>query len=137
MTKDNIMNMLVQGERVNIEVKRAKSEVPKSILETYSAFANTYGGTILLGVEENLAESDIHKRFTITGVDNARKIVCDFWNIINSDKVSANLLVDNDVQVVTIDGMDIVYIHVPQAEYSQRPVYINGNILKGSFRRNN
>jgi hypothetical protein len=37
---------------------------------------------------------------------DAHKIVSDFWNIINSDKVSVNLLVDNDVQVVDVDGME-------------------------------
>jgi predicted HTH transcriptional regulator len=106
MTKEDIINLLSNGEHATVEVKRAKSDVPKSIWETYSAFANTYGGTILLGIEENLAEQDICKRFIIEGVDDAHKIVSDFWNIINSDKVSVNLLVDNDVKVVDVDGME-------------------------------
>ena len=38
-------------ECVTLECKRAKTEVPKSVWETYSAFANTIGGTILLGIE--------------------------------------------------------------------------------------
>jgi hypothetical protein len=57
MTKKDIIDILGDGERVNVEVKRAQSDVPKSIWETYSAFANTYGGTILLGVEERVGEA--------------------------------------------------------------------------------
>lgn len=80
MDEITIREALLKGERATIEYKRAKSEVPKSVWETYSAFANAIGGVILLGVDENCKETDIKKRFQAIGVDDAQKIANDFWN---------------------------------------------------------
>lgn len=102
MNETEIKKILLTGECVTLECKRAKSEVPKSVWETYSAFANTIGGVILLGIEENRKEADIKKRFQIIGVDDAQKIVNDFWNTINSDKVNENILGNMDVDVAKI-----------------------------------
>ena len=104
--------------------------------ETYSAFANTDGGIILLGVDENLKEKDISKRFTVIGVEDAAKIRTDIWNALNSrEKVSTNLLRDEDINTFSYDGKDVVVIHVPRATYEERPVYINNNLMRGTYRR--
>lgn len=132
-----IKEALLKGERVMLECKKAQTSVPVDVWKTYSAFANTYGGLILLGVSEDLKEKDITKRFTITGVDEAVKIRTDFWNIVNNpEKVNENLLSDSDVEVIEIEGKNVVAINVPQANYRIRPVYINNNPLNGTYRRN-
>ena len=136
MDENTIKDALKKGERVTLECKKAMVEVPKSLWETCSAFANTIGGLILLGVDEHRNETDLAKRYEIVGVKDAQKILADFWNTINSDKVNANILADSDVEVVNMDGKQIVCIHVPMADWRAKPIYINGNVYKGTFRRN-
>ena len=73
--KKTIEAASLKGERVTLECKKAQSNVPVDVWKTYSAFANTYGGLILLGVHEDLKEKDAAKRFSITGVDDSEKYV--------------------------------------------------------------
>ena len=54
----DIKSILATGERVTLECKKAQDSVPNSLWDTYSAFANTYVGTILLGVVEHTEEKD-------------------------------------------------------------------------------
>lgn len=58
VTKENILDLLRYGERINFECKKAESKLPNSVWETYSSFANTEGGIILFGVEEHVREID-------------------------------------------------------------------------------
>lgn len=134
---DNIYKLLSEGERVTLECKKATKGVPSSLWDTYSAFANTYGGSILLGVVEHMDEQDNVKRFEIVGVEDADKIRKDLWNTVNShEKVNINLLYDDDIQTIDIDGKKIIAINVPRADYTVRPVYINNNLSRGTFKRN-
>ena len=73
MNKDFKINSLAYLEEDNrLEAKLAKKSVPESVWETYSSFANTEGGIILLGVEEQADH-----RLTVVGVEDAHKIIAD------------------------------------------------------------
>ena len=130
-----LSDLLHFGERLHLEAKLAQNEVPKSLWETYSSFCNTVGGYILLGVSEAKELEFTSKRYDIVGVNNADKIISDFWNTIHSEKVNRNLLRDEDVKVFEYEGKNVICIHVPQAEYRDKPVFINGNPYKGTFKR--
>lgn len=115
------------------EVKKAGGGLPHSLWDTYSAFANCYGGVIILGVKENEDGS-----WRTTGLVDEAKLRKDFWDTINNRmKVSVNLLTDKDVETFTADNGDIIFaIHVPIAKREQKPVYINDDMFHGTFRRN-
>lgn len=118
-------------ENNRIEAKKALGGLPKSIWETYSAFANTYGGIILLGVEE-WADKSLH---TVNLPDPGR-LIREFWEIVNNPaRTSVNVLSSRDVFVQEVEGNHIVVIQVPRAERSCKPVYVEGNPLC-TYRRN-
>ena len=137
ITSESLRALLEYGEHLTLECKKAETAIPNSVWETYSAFANTVGGTILLGVEEHLKEKDPKKRFTIENIEKPSARIKEFWDLIhNHNKVSISILRDADVGTCVIDGKTIIWIEVPQADYTQKPVYINGNPMSGTFRRN-
>ena len=119
-------------ENNRLEAKRAERALPRSIWETYSAFANSLGGIILLGVSEN-----DDKSLSVTGVENADKMLMDFWNCVNNKAiVNANILNNHNVQIIDVSGKRVIRIDVPRAERQDKPVHLGDNPFTGSFRRN-
>ena len=135
---DSLDDILALKEGIEIECKLAqgrngKGTLPKDFWETYSAFANTTGGDVFLGIKEKT-----QGHFELAGIKEPQKVIDELWtNLNNSEKVSANVLHNQHVNVLEIDGQNIIHIHVPQALRTQRPVYINGNPLRGTFKRFN
>ena len=135
ITPNDIYNLIHQGESTSVEIKKCSDSLPRSVWETYSAFANTRGGVILLGITEH-KDRPLESRFEITGVSDPDKIETDFFNILNNrQKVSRNILFDSDFRPVEIEGKTVIYISVPEADYHKKPIYINDNIVDGSYKR--
>ena len=126
------LNHLEQYRENNrIEAKKAAGGLPQSIWETYSAFANTLGGIILLGVEEH-PDKSLHA----IHLPDPEKLVKDFWDTVNNpNKASVNILSSKDVTIEAVGEDRIVVINVPRADRSYKPVFVGGNPLN-SYRRN-
>ena len=136
MDATDIKVLLKVGERISFECKKAENNIPKSVWETYSSFANTIGGIIVLGITENIKFVGEANHFEITGVNHPQKLRKEFFDTLNSNKVNRNILTDTDVEIIDYEGVSLMCITVPQADYRQRPIYINGNMMNGAFKRN-
>ncbi len=66
-TWDELLEEIYKGEKLDMECKKAEGGIPNSVYETYSSFANTAGGTIVLGVEEDKKKTDPRERFIMRG----------------------------------------------------------------------
>ena len=119
-------------ETDRLEAKLAKGGIPDSVWETYSAFANTEGGVILLGVKE-----DTQGVLKVEGLADAPDLLKKFWDGVNNpSKVSANLLTNTDVAQEKDGDKQYIRINVPRAPRQLRPVYVGKDRDKGTYRRN-
>ena len=85
-----------KGENAEIEFKSARGGIPASLWESYSAFANTDGGTIVLGIQEK------KNKFILDGL--TEEVVAryrkNFWDCAhNKGKVSICLPREEDVRI--------------------------------------
>jgi predicted HTH transcriptional regulator len=127
----NIKSIIDSGEHFRMEAKKAEGGLPESLWESYSAFANSDGGVILLGV------SEINKKLVITGVTGVTQKIQDIWNQLNNrKKISVNILSERRVYVQQVEEKEIIVIEVPRADRHDKPVYINNDLLDGAYRRN-
>jgi len=78
----DITYLITKWEHSHLEAKSASGGIPDSIWESYSAFANTGGGVILLGVRE------INKQLVVTGVEDAQKKIKTIWDVLNNRQKS-------------------------------------------------
>ncbi len=119
-------------ENNRIEAKKATGGLPESIWETYSAFANAEGGIILLGVIERA-----DKTLQVINLTDPDSLIMDFWTKVNDPAIaSSNILSSKDVTIEVIGGKEIVAIRVPKATAEEKPVFVYGNLMQGTYIRN-
>ncbi len=119
-------------EMMTFESKKCQNKLPKSFWETYSSFANTQGGTVVLGFEED------ENGLRLNGVENPDSVVKELWDLLHDKtKVSTNLLTEDNVAIKDYCGLKYIVIKIPRADRHQRPVYVNNDLDNGTYRRNN
>lgn len=129
MATFDIYKLLSLNEDYTLEFKESVKTLPRDFWETYSSFANTKGGYIILGIKE--------KPFTILGIESPEKIKKDLFNTAaNSQKASHNVLTNDSVVIHDIDGKTIISVYVPELDTSKKPLYLNDNPKKSYIRKN-
>jgi ATP-dependent DNA helicase RecG len=122
-----VENLRVLGTDVaDVEVKKALGGLPRSLRETISAFSNTRGGVIILGLDEASG-------FAATGLVNAAKMAADLASMC-SDELEPP--VRPYVQVHDYEGVPVLVAEVPEADISQKPCYYKGaGLTRGCYVR--
>jgi len=115
MTEREIKKLIQTGESQSLEFK-SSLKLRNEIGETISAFANTSGGVILIGV------SDEGK---ILGVDIGRKTVEDLANWV---KENTDPPLYPDVKVHQIGGKDIIEISLKESD--DKPVFFKNHAFQ-------
>ncbi len=95
----DVRQLLSQGEGRILERKRDLSSL-SPVLKTLVAFANTAGGTLLVGIEDD---------GTVAGLDGVRDQEERLANTI-ADSIEPALL--PDIEVVSVDGHDLLMVRV-------------------------
>ena len=133
MIEKRIRNLINGSENYELEFKSAKGGFPESFWQTFSAFANTNGGIIVLGIKHT-NHKNIPDHLTEELINTYKKR---FWDCAhNKEKVSATMLTERDVIDALVDGNRVLIFRIPRATYDIRPVYLNKNPFGNTYKRN-
>ncbi len=131
MTSDELQDLIATVRRVNsdlthVEVKSAKTDLPKRLWETVSAFSNTGGGgVIILGLSEEAG-------FAVVGVRNASKLQADLGSLCSE----MDPPVRAHIQVHNLDGKHVLTAGIPEIPAQQKPCfYPSSGLTNGAYIR--
>lgn len=117
---------MVGTDTEGVEIKAAVGGLPKNIVETLSAFANTSGGVLVLGLSEK-------NNFAVAEGFNAQS-VADALTQACGQKMEPP--VRASIEVVLFEGSPVVVAIVPETAPYEKPCYVKARtIYEGSFVR--
>ncbi|MFT6348337.1 MAG: putative HTH transcriptional regulator [Psychromonas sp.] len=136
LTISDIIDLQTLVESVEVEFKLAggkdgRGQLPKDFWPSYSAMANGRGGWVILGVKEQ------NREFIPVGITDIEKVKTELFNELNNrKKVSVNLISDDDIQEIELQGKKVLAIHIRPATRKQKPVHLSNTPFNGNtFRR--
>ncbi|MDR1275271.1 MAG: putative DNA binding domain-containing protein [Candidatus Accumulibacter sp.] len=121
-------------ESVCIEAKRA-SEVGKSVMQTVIAFANEPGlggGYLLLGIDWRVDDKGdtIYRPVGLLDPDKTQR------DLASQCATMLNVVLRPEMRVEMTEGKTVLVVYVPEADVTQKPVYLKATGLpSGAYRR--
>lgn len=120
---------LNQNEDSHLEYKEALKELPKSFWETYSAFGNTSGGKVILGIKEIKNPRDDNHRWLIQGVQDSMKVIDTIMTSqFDEFQVSAILIENTDIEEKIISGKKIIIVNIHESTDEKKPVFLKKDV---------
>lgn len=120
------------NDDADYEAKSCATTLSKSVWESVSAFANTDGGTLLLGVDEN-------KNFTVPPQFDADKTINQFVNGMGDGSKDGAKVVSPPPYSIhrdTLDGAQMVSVQVHENDAAHKPCYVKSkSVSTGSYKR--
>lgn len=120
------------NDDADYEAKSCAMTLSKSVWESVSAFANTDGGTLLLGVDEN-------KNFTVPPQFDADKTINQFVNGMGDGSKDGAKVVSPPPYSIhrdTLDGAQMVSVQVHENDAAHKPCYVKTkSVSTGSYKR--
>lgn len=115
-----------ESEVTDIEAKNAMGGLPKSVRAAVSAFANTLGGVILLGIDEDAG-------FNSIALPDPKKLAADLASML-SDEFEPP--VPGLITPMDFEGRTIVVAEIPAVSFEQRPCFYRAaGMSNGSWTR--
>lgn len=120
LTLADLKNLIQTGESSFLEFKHSVAS-PEKIAREMAAFANSKGGTILIGVEDN---------GEMIGVEGYHEE--EFWlNQAATEECIPKVPIE--IEMMNIGARDVLIVKVPEAK--EKPVYVKGKKVRQVFIR--
>lgn len=128
MNQEELIARLNKYEWNDVEFKKAQRGVPENAYESVSAFANTAGGYLVFGIQDN------HGSFEIIGVVEVDNVQNDFLSCLRAGE-KLNRVISVRESTLEHEGKTLLVFRVPESRRKDKPVYLNGDIRKTYIRR--
>ena len=115
-----------QSETNQIEAKTASEGFPKKCYDTISSFANTYGGTIIFGIDEEngFIEQDV---YNLNDLQSKISSMC-------ADSMEP--VIRPEFEMFEYNGKSLLAVNIYELPQTQKPCYYKpAGMIKGSFIR--
>ena len=110
-----IKDSIKKGESEKVEFKPSLSQTDK-IMESVSAFSNTYGGTVVVGVSD---------KCEVLGIDIGKKTI---ETLANRIKQNTDPIIYPSISVENVEGKNIIVIEVKESK--SKPVFTFDKVYK-------